>query len=557
MSLELVLEMLARTSVVAGAGLLLSALPGFRPADRADVLRAAVCVLLLLPLLAAVLPSFELALMPDAAVAATAASPVVWQGSVTPIEGVSLSSTLRPPTAMEILAGLWIIGAVAVIGRFALGVMTLWRWTRNGAAVTDGPWTRALEALSPRRRPRLVAAPAVEAPLSWGLPPGVVLIGPNCLSRPETAGAVLAHELAHLRRADWLFLALSRLALALFWFNPLVWLLHAALASRTEDAADAAALAVVDRRTYARTLVGLAADFRQPAAIGMAGEAQSLSKRITRIMNARSSSRSRPLTLALAVGALVAVATPIAAVELTQRPPAPPAAPSAPPAPLAPAAFPAPPAPPALPAFIAVPVPPAPPAPPAPPRLQDGSRITITDGGRTRVYSSVEEMDPETRRTYEQAMREAARARVEAAQARDEARVAIAEAARARAEARVQHAAAMEHARSAVAEARVAADGARVQAAAAREEARKAMARARIEMRKGADEMERGARHMREEAARLRDPAYRARQIEENRARGNTVTDAELIDLSRRLPEQAAEMERQAQRMREQSADRT
>ena len=90
---------------------------------------------------------------------------------------------------------------------------------------------------------------------------------------------------------------------------------------------------------------------------------------------------------------------------------------------------------------------------------------------------------------------------------------------------------------------------------AVREEARHAMARARVEMRNGADQMDRGAQEMREEAARLRDPAYRARQIEENRARGSTVTDAELVDLSRRLPEQANEMERQALRMREQSAD--
>ncbi|MDI6623830.1 MAG: peptidase M56, partial [Brevundimonas sp.] len=97
---------------------------------------------------------------------------------------------------------------------------------------------------------------------------------------------------------------------------------------------------------------------------------------------------------------------------------------------------------------------------------------------------------------------------------------------------------------------------ARVHASAAREEARHAMARARVEMREGADEMDRGANEMREEARRLRDPAYRARQIEQNRARGSTVTDAELIDLSRRLPEQADELERQAQRMREQSAER-
>ncbi len=572
MSPELFVGLLCKSGVIAGAGLLLSGLPGLRAAaDRVDVLRAAVCVLLILPLLIVFAPALRLELLPAGPVEAAAVSPApIWQGSVTPVEGLSLSSTLRPPSPMEIVAGFWIVGALVVFGRFALGVVALWRWTRSGAPVTDRAWTKPLETLAPRRRPRLISASAVEAPLSWGLPPGVVLVGKACLSKPETAGAVLAHELAHIRRGDWLFLALSRLALALFWFNPLVWLLHARLASRTEDAADAAALAVVDRRTYARALVGLAADFRQSAAVGMAADAQSLTRRINRIMNARTA-RSRPVTMAIAIGALVALATPIAAVEITQQaPPAPPSAPSAPlpPAPPAlpmpfaanaPALAPLPPVPPAppLPMGLAPPAPPVPPAPPAPPRLQDGSHITITNGGRTRTYRSVEEMDPATRREYQQAMEQAAAARVQAAEAREQARAARAEGARVRAEARVHHAAALEQARAATAEARVAAAEARVHASAAREEARHAMARARVEMRHGADEMDRGAEQMREEARRLRDPAYRARQIEENRARGQTVTDAELIDLSRRLPEQADELERQAQRMREQSADQT
>jgi beta-lactamase regulating signal transducer with metallopeptidase domain len=531
MSLELPLELLAKSGVIAGAGLLLSVLLNFRsPTERVDVLRATACILLGLPLIMALAPGLQLALLPSTPVEAAALQPVIWQGSVTPVEGLSLYGSIPRPSLVGVLAGVWTIGALAVFGRFVLGVLTLRRWTRSGAPVSDPVWIKALERLARDRRPRLVASPKVEAPLSWGLPPGVVLIGQPCLARPENADAVMAHELAHIRRRDWLFLGLSRLALALFWFNPLVWLLHAELANRTEDAADAAALAAVDRRTYARTLVGLAAGFRQPAAIGMAGDAQSLTRRITRIMTNRPAARPRPLTMALAIGALVAIATPIAAVEITQRAPLPPAAPSAPP---------------------------APPARVAPPRLQDGDRITISDNGQTRTYRSVEEMDPETRRSYEAAMREAAEARVQAAHARDQARVAVAEAARVRTEARVHHAAAMEQARAATAEARAAAAGARVQAAAAREEARHAMARARVEMRNGADQMDRGARQMRDEAVRLGDPAYRARQIEENRARGNTITDAELIELSRRLPEQAEEMERQAQRMREQSADRT
>ena len=80
------------------------------------------------------------------------------------------------------------------------------------------------------------------------------------------------------------------------------------------------------------------------------------------------------------------------------------------------------------------------------------------------------------------------------------------------------------------------------------------MREARVEMSRGADEMDRGADNMRTSAQRLRDPAHRAEVIAENAARGNVVTDAELIELSRRLPEQAADMNRQAQQMREQAA---
>jgi hypothetical protein len=71
----------------------------------------------------------------------------------------------------------------------------------------------------------------------------------------------------------------------------------------------------------------------------------------------------------------------------------------------------------------------------------------------------------------------------------------------------------------------------------------------------GAEQMMEGARTMRTEGERLRDPAYRAEQIERARARGDRVpTDAELIDLSRRLPQQADELEEQARRLRDEAA---
>ena len=532
MIVQLALELLAKSSLIVGAGLLLSALLSFRaPTDRVDLLRATVCVLLGLPLVMALAPALQVALLPAASVEPAALQPVVWRGSVTPVEGLSLYGSIPRPSLAQIGAGVWGLGALAVLGRFVLGVATLRRWTRSGTPVTDAAWTAPLKRLAAGRAPRLVVSPRVEAPLSWGLPPGVVLIGEACLRRRDNAAAVLAHELAHVRRADWLFLALSRLALALFWFNPLVWLLDATLASRTEDAADAAALAAVDRRTYARALVGLAADFRQPAAIGMAGEAQSLTRRITRIMTIRPVARPRPLTMALAIAALVAVATPIAAVEITQRAPQPPAAPSAPPAPPAivarvPVAPPAPPTPVAFAVPAVLPAPPAPPAPPVPPAYPAG----VSGQERSAAH-----------RAAEAARAEAAEARAVAAEARAVAAEQVAEAAESRIRARAIEAEA----------AAVRVNARAIQAQAARE-----VASARVQMRQGAEQMVEGAQDMRRESQRLRDPAYRARQIERARERGDRIpTDAELAALVPTLARQADELEQQAVRLREQASD--
>lgn len=54
---------------------------------------------------------------------------------------------------------------------------------------------------------------------------------------------------------------------------------------------------------------------------------------------------------------------------------------------------------------------------------------------------------------------------------------------------------------------------------------------------------------MREEAVRLRDPVYRAEQIARNREQGNIVTDADLIALSPKLVERAAELDRRAEEL--------
>jgi broad specificity phosphatase PhoE len=83
----------------------------------------------------------------------------------------------------------------------------------------------------------------------------------------------------------------------------------------------------------------------------------------------------------------------------------------------------------------------------------------------------------------------------------------------------------------------------------AREEAARHMIKARAQMAQGAEQMRKSARELRAEAVRLSDPAYRAKQIADNRARGNIVTDAELCEAAAGMPSQADKMERQAARL--------
>ena len=350
MTAGLLLSLLVKSSLVAGAGLVCARFLAQRPVDRVDILRATVCLLLALPVIMNVLPAMDLALLPPA-------SPDMPSGISPVLTGEPTSPGLSWPPSVAVIGGLWLLGVIAVAGRLQLGLLTLHRWTRQGSPVTCPAWSAPLEHLPPVDRPRLVSSERLNSPLSWGVAPGFILIDPGSLAERHAAPAILAHEMAHLRRHDWIFLVLSRLALALFWFNPLVWRLHAVLAERSEEAADAAALQTVDRTLYARALVRLAA-YPTPhlsaprAATAMAADARTLKTRIACIMT-DTSARQRPLTVAVTVAALAIVATPLAALGLSRQdwiaPPAPPAPPVSLIAPLAP------------------PLPPLPPAPPEPP----------------------------------------------------------------------------------------------------------------------------------------------------------------------------------------------
>ena len=87
MSLALFLSLLVKSSLIAAVGLIVARFGARRAADRVDILRATVCLLLALPVLAAILPAVEVTLLPASSVEAVKA-PItpLWSGEVGPVE---------------------------------------------------------------------------------------------------------------------------------------------------------------------------------------------------------------------------------------------------------------------------------------------------------------------------------------------------------------------------------------------------------------------------------------------------------------------------------------
>lgn len=346
MTVALLIEMGWKSGLVAAVALLGAVLIRARPAaERVAVLRLGVVLVLALPLLSLLMPAMRVqtpAFAPPtgrpavlAETGSTAAPRRVEASTpvLAPVPTTTSAPAAVPPAppaparspspafdpGLALLAA-YALGVALLTAHLLAGVATLSRWTRRARPITDPAWLDALDrAAQGRRRPALLASSQVSSPLSWGWRPAVILVNEDALPHADRADAVLAHEMGHVRRGDWLFLMLSRAAVALFWFNPLVWLLQRELARQSERAVDAWAVRHVGRADYASALVAMAGRRPRPqAALGMAGPSSDLARRVAAVL-AGSRRTGRPWPTAIAALACVGLATPLAAVELSAR----------------------------------------------------------------------------------------------------------------------------------------------------------------------------------------------------------------------------------------------
>lgn len=301
--MTLLLSLAWKSLLVAGATLLLLKLMQKRSAsDRSWIAHLGLAALLLLPVGTVALPALEVA-GPEFMTSGTAATSVAAQpaGETAAPEVAPTERPFRQEASAPGASLAWLFWAYA--GPAALLVLlTLIAFGRlvvlksRAEVMVDTHWIKALAKAQKRmgfkNGTALLTSNELSSPISWGLMRPVILLNTDATKARGEAEAIIAHELAHVAGLDWAKLMLARLAVALFWFNPLAWLLAREAHQLREEAADDAVLgANIEDTEYANLLVGIARHECRGLLLGAHGVAparNSLARRVKRVLDAAS-----------------------------------------------------------------------------------------------------------------------------------------------------------------------------------------------------------------------------------------------------------------------------
>jgi beta-lactamase regulating signal transducer with metallopeptidase domain len=236
-----------------------------------------------------------------------------------------------PPTSLlpGLLAGIWLVGFVVVLVSWYV------QWRRVASVMRKAEPLREDREVRTLRRVEQVAK--AKRPLQVfsshsSMEPGVfgffrpVLLWPEGISRhldDSQLEAVLAHEVCHVKRRDNLTSVVHMIVEALFWFHPLVWWIEKKLVEERELACDEEVLRLCDQpHVYAASILKIcefSVESPLPCVSGITSS--DLKKRILNIL-ANRVARELDLCgkLLLLVAALLALAAPIVAGQVSAAP---------------------------------------------------------------------------------------------------------------------------------------------------------------------------------------------------------------------------------------------
>ena len=198
--------------------------------------------------------------------------------------------TLLDP-ALPWLVIVWVVGVVVFSIRLARGWTAARTLRIHGTMPAPEPLVGMLERLTARLRVRrtvtLLQSALVQVPAVVGWLRPVILVPASALTglAPHQLELLIAHELAHVRRYDYLVNLVQSVVEALLFYHPAVWWVSRQIREEREHCCDDLVVRIAgDAHVYATALVGMERLRSEPPNLALAASGGSLLHRVQRLV---------------------------------------------------------------------------------------------------------------------------------------------------------------------------------------------------------------------------------------------------------------------------------
>lgn len=195
-------------------------------------------------------------------------------------------------TNLPLVVGIWVLGCAILFSRLILGYLWVNSLKNSQKNQFDEKLTQILldikQKMNITKNVQVKVSRIVSLPMIMGVLKPVILIPAGLVSgfSQEQLETILAHELAHLKRHDFLLNGLQSVLDVIYFFHPAMWLLSAQIRKERENCCDDLALEVSGSKLLlAKTLVQLQETIYTPKlAMAFGKKSYSLLERVQRIV---------------------------------------------------------------------------------------------------------------------------------------------------------------------------------------------------------------------------------------------------------------------------------
>ena len=215
--------------------------------------------------------------------------------SIMPTLFYSRLFTLPASFYINFLGFVWLTGILFQLSKLGYGILLVKNFRntlKNNKYIPFNDMLRKVAGTFWKNRlPSLYSSPLIDSPITIGLFKPIVIIPEKllpALSENELR-SILLHELAHIYHYDQVIGVLKRMVIAIFWWNPFLYIINREHEQAREEVSDNYVLSELTPRVYIQCLMALAEKVclisKYPTAAGMAGRRFDLNIRVEQILS--------------------------------------------------------------------------------------------------------------------------------------------------------------------------------------------------------------------------------------------------------------------------------